>query len=89
LSELGRREAPTASEHDLHTSGVLITGRRQDGAKLLHKALDRRHRVSINQFDNNKVGSGMATTAERTFRSDITILAEIETARNPSSAVLR
>jgi hypothetical protein len=25
--------------------------RRRDGAKLLHKALDRRHRLSINRFD--------------------------------------
>ena len=52
--KLGRKEATTASEHDLHASGVLIAGQRRAGAKLLHKALDRRHRVTINQFDKAK-----------------------------------
>jgi hypothetical protein len=50
LIKLGRKEAATASEHDLHASGVVIAGQRNEGAKLLHKALDRRHRVSINRF---------------------------------------
>jgi hypothetical protein len=51
LIKLGRKEAATASEHDLHASGVVIAGQRHNGAKLLHKALDRKHRVSINRFD--------------------------------------
>jgi septal ring factor EnvC (AmiA/AmiB activator) len=54
LIKLGRQEAATASEHDLHASGVLIASQRNEGAKLLHKALDRRHRVSINRFDKAK-----------------------------------
>ena len=54
LIKLGRQEAATASEHDLHASGVVIAGQRYEGAKLLHKALDRRHRVSINRFDKAK-----------------------------------
>jgi hypothetical protein len=54
LNKLGRSEAATASEHDLHASGVMVAGQRHEGAKLLHKALDRRHRVSINQFDKAK-----------------------------------
>jgi hypothetical protein len=54
LIKLGRQEAATASEHDLHASGVLIASQRHEGAKLLHKALDRRHRVSINRFDKAK-----------------------------------
>jgi Uncharacterized protein conserved in bacteria (DUF2325) len=54
LIKLGRQEAETASEHDLHASGVLIASQRHEGAKLLHKALDRRHRVSINRFDKAK-----------------------------------
>jgi hypothetical protein len=54
LSKLGLKEATTASEHDVHASGVLIASRRHGGAKLLHKALDRRHRLSINQFDKAK-----------------------------------
>ena len=52
--KLGRKEATTASEHDLHASGVLLANQRQLGAKLLHKALDRRHRISINQFAKAK-----------------------------------
>jgi hypothetical protein len=54
LIKLGRQVAATASEHDLHASGVVLAGQRHDGAKLLHKALDRRHRVSINRFDKAK-----------------------------------
>ncbi|MBV8336137.1 MAG: DUF2325 domain-containing protein [Alphaproteobacteria bacterium] len=52
--KLGRREAPDATEHDMHASAVLLAGKRHDGAKLLHKALDRRHRVAISQFDKAK-----------------------------------
>lgn len=52
--KLGRREAPGATEHDLHASAVLLAGRQHDGAKLLHKALDRRHRIAIGQFDKAK-----------------------------------
>lgn len=37
LAELGLKEAETATEHDLHKSGVLLAGRRHDGAKLLQK----------------------------------------------------
>lgn len=54
LTKLGLKEATIASEHDVHASGVLIASQRQGGAKLLHKALDRRHRLSINHFDKAK-----------------------------------
>jgi len=54
LAKLGRREATTSSEHDLHASGVLLANQRNGGAKLLHKALDRRHRISINHFNRAK-----------------------------------
>ncbi|HWB51187.1 MAG TPA: DUF2325 domain-containing protein [Stellaceae bacterium] len=52
--KLGRKEAPGASEHDVHASAVLIAGRQHDGGKLLHKALDRRHRAAIAQFEKAK-----------------------------------
>ncbi len=42
---------PGASEHDLHHQGVLLAGRSDGAGKLLHKALDKRHRVTLNQFD--------------------------------------
>src|SRR5215813_8692800 len=38
------------SEHELHGQGVLLAGLRDGRAKLLHKALDRRHRAAIARF---------------------------------------
>src|SRR6185437_13355847 len=43
-----------ASDHDTHTRGVLLAGRRADGAKFLQKALDRRHRAAITRFAKAK-----------------------------------
>ena len=54
LGKLGLKEAETATEHDLHASGVLLAAQRHGGAKLLQKALDRRHRVAVNQFTRAK-----------------------------------
>jgi hypothetical protein len=42
--------APDSSDHELHGSAVSLAGRHDKAAKLLHKALDERHRVAINQF---------------------------------------
>ena len=36
-----------ASDHELHSVGVMLAGRREGGAKFLQKALDRRHRSAI------------------------------------------
>jgi Uncharacterized protein conserved in bacteria (DUF2325) len=72
LIKLGRQEAATASEHDLHARGVVVAGQRHDGAKLLHKALDRRHRVSINRFNRAKTGTEVrAVWKEAVQRGDI------------------
>ena len=72
LIKLGRQEAATASEHDLHASGVVIASQRNEGAKLLHKALDRRHRVSINRFDKAKTAEEVrAAWKEAVQRGDI------------------
>jgi hypothetical protein len=54
VAKLGLKETETATEHDLHKSGVLLAGRRHEGSKVLQKALDRRHRVAINQFARAK-----------------------------------
>ena len=37
--------AEAASDHDLHGQGVALAGQRDGAAKLLHKALDRKHRT--------------------------------------------
>lgn len=42
--------APDSTDHDLHGAAVGLAGRHDKAAKLLHKALDERHRVAINQF---------------------------------------
>jgi hypothetical protein len=39
-----------ADEHDLHSFGVGLAGKRELGAKLLQKALDRRHERAIKAF---------------------------------------
>jgi hypothetical protein len=40
----------TADEHELHMLGVLLADRPDQGAKLLQKALDRRHEVTLHRF---------------------------------------
>ena len=40
----------TANEHDVHSFGVGLAGKRELGAKLLQKALDRRHERAIKAF---------------------------------------
>jgi hypothetical protein len=72
LIKIGCKEAATATEHDVHTSGVLIASKRRDGAKLLHKALDRRHRVAISRFDRAKTDAEVrALWQEAVQRGDI------------------
>jgi len=39
-----------SSDHDLHGTAVGLAGRHDKAAKLLHKALDERHRIAIHQF---------------------------------------
>jgi hypothetical protein len=70
--KIGRKEVIGASEHAVHASAVLVAGKHQDGAKLLHKALDRRHRVAISQFDKAKTAAEVrALWREASDRGDI------------------
>ncbi|HLH87660.1 MAG TPA: DUF2325 domain-containing protein [Xanthobacteraceae bacterium] len=57
-----------ASEHDLHTRGVLLASRRADGAKLLHKALDRRHRVALTRFAKAKEAAAVLALWDEALR---------------------
>ena len=50
LVKLGMHGAETASEHELHSQGVSLAGKHDSAGKLLNKALDRRHKLAINQF---------------------------------------
>lgn len=51
LGKLGVPDARTMSEHRLHGQVVHLAGRRDAGAKLLQKMLDRRHEREIRRFD--------------------------------------
>jgi hypothetical protein len=42
--------SPGSTDHELHAAAVSLAGRHDKAAKLLHKALDERHRLPINQF---------------------------------------
>jgi hypothetical protein len=46
--------AEGASDHDLHGQGVLLANLRDGRGKLLHKALDKRHRLVIGRFEKAK-----------------------------------
>jgi hypothetical protein len=50
LAKLGRVDARTMTEHHLHGEIVQMAGRKDAGAKLLQKALDRRHEPEIKRF---------------------------------------
>jgi hypothetical protein len=48
--KLGDADARTASDHRLHSSGVLAAGKHDFVGKLLNKALDNRHEAAIRRF---------------------------------------
>jgi Uncharacterized protein conserved in bacteria (DUF2325) len=54
LVKLDVANAAAASEHDVHCLGVMLAGRREPGAKLLQKALDRRHHAAVARFGRPK-----------------------------------
>jgi hypothetical protein len=43
--------SPECSDHDLHHTAVSLAARRDEAARQLHKALDRRHKLAVNQFE--------------------------------------
>ena len=57
-----------ATEHVLHTRGVLLAGRRADGAKFLQKALDRRHRVALTRFAKAKDATAVLALWDEALR---------------------
>lgn len=50
LVKVGQQDAGTASDHALHGRGVRLAGQRDHAAKLLNKALDKRHEASIKRI---------------------------------------
>src|ERR1700694_4817358 len=54
LVRLNVSGAEAADDHELHVIGVMLAGRRDTGAKLLQRALDRRHGLPIKQYSRAK-----------------------------------
>lgn len=53
--------ASKETDHQLHGRAVLLAGQRDSAAKLLQKALDRRHRSSIHQFSKARNAEELRT----------------------------
>ena len=58
----------SADEHELHMLGVLLADRPDQGAKLLQKALDRRHEVTLHRFAKAKGDSAVATLWQQAIK---------------------
>jgi hypothetical protein len=61
LAKLGRVDARTMTEHRLHGEIVQMAGRRDGGAKLLQKTLDRRHEREIKRFTEARTAAEVRT----------------------------
>lgn len=59
----------TADDHEIHMMGVTLAGRHDTGAKLLQKALDRRHDRSIRQFAKAKDEQAVVLLWEQAVQS--------------------
>ena len=69
LVRLNAKGVESADEHELHVLGVMLAGRRESGAKLLQRALDRRHGMAIKQYGRAKDGEGLRRMWEESVRS--------------------
>lgn len=49
----------TCTDHELHGIAVTLAGRHDDTARLLHKALDHRHKLAISQFAKANTEAGV------------------------------
>jgi len=61
LGKLNIAAIPALSEHDLHKHGVTLASQKDAAGKLLHKALDRRHKTALNQFAKAKCAADIAS----------------------------
>jgi hypothetical protein len=50
------------TDHDLHHKAVSLAAKHDQAAKLLHKALDRRHKLSISQFGKARTEAELTTS---------------------------
>jgi uncharacterized protein DUF2325 len=57
-----------ATDHELHSRGVVLAGRRDAGAKFLQKALDRRHQAAITRYSRAKDAAGLLALWEESLK---------------------
>jgi uncharacterized protein DUF2325 len=69
LVRLDAKGVESADEHELHVLGVMLAGRRESGAKLLQRALDRRHGLSIKQYGRAKDEAELRRMWDESVRS--------------------
>lgn len=72
MSKLLQRDVSAFSDHELHSQAVCLCGQQNPAAKLLQKALDRRHQPTINRFGRLQGEAAvMAAWAEALKAGDI------------------
>jgi Uncharacterized protein conserved in bacteria (DUF2325) len=69
LARLGVNGIDAAADHDLHVVGVMLAGRRDAGAKMLQRALDRRHALAIKQYGKAKDEDALRRLWDESMRS--------------------
>src|SRR5262249_1123864 len=69
LIRLSVKGGEEADEHQVHVLGVMLAGRREAGAKLLQRALDRRHGLAIKQYARAKNEAALLELWDESVRS--------------------
>jgi hypothetical protein len=69
LARLGVNGIEAADDHELHVVGVMLAGRRDAGAKMLQRALDRRHALAIKQYGKAKDEDALRRLWDESMRS--------------------
>ena len=69
LARLGVNGIDAADDHELHVVGVMLAGRRDAGAKMLQRALDRRHALAIKQYAKAKDEQALRQLWDESMRS--------------------
>ena len=83
---------PDSTDHELHGAAVSLAGRHDKAAKLLHKALDERHRVAINQFAKATTEDARACAVARrgaAWRDTGRLLGDADASGRDAAAVIR
>jgi hypothetical protein len=58
----------SASDHEMHQRGVALAARREGGARLLQKALDRKHQAAVTRFAKAKDAAAVLTLWDEALR---------------------